>query len=314
MYQYFFTLSFLFDFFKKYTDDWLEGLPNEHQEAFIRFFRNHKGHVLKDCSFDEIENYPILYKIIGAIDNPNYKPWCFEQESNDTDKFYNNTECCGILAHAVGFTNTLNFNDKSKLEKDYYKPVFTSEKVEKKFSDLTKVPRLKKDTEYEWKDILNAFNLPTCSVIISDNYLITDCEKINNNLKPILDFFSNLDLKKIPIIILSSKKSNVNYKRIKTEIEQQFNRIYCNKIKVEVVFIEGGLKEEHDRRIITDCSSINIPIGLDVINNNGKCRGNSEPSIVSVFSGDSTDSDHLEHLRNRLNDAIRTGRVQFDNL
>ena len=313
--RFFFTLSFLKSFFQKYQDGWFDGIPQENKESFIRFLRCQTGHILIDDTIADLENYPHLYSIIEPS-TTSYRPFMVDDKV-PVPVFIPeelNCEYQAIISHTASFTNSLNPDVKIKLKKKHYKPIFDQDDVEKKFGNLLKTINPKKNVNYKWADILAPFNFPTGSIIISDNYLPTRSDRIiGYNLIPILDFFSSLKLDEIPVIILSATKANINYKFLKQSLEQRLDAKYSQYLKIEIVFVEGGLKTEHDRRIITDTMSMSIPHGLDLFNSRKSlARGTTEPSIISFFDGKIENSEHLVFLKKEIKKSIDEGRVQYE--
>ncbi len=81
------------------------------------------------------------------------------------------------------------------------------------------------------------------------------------------------------------------------------------------MFIEGGIKEEHDRRIVSDSISISVPHGLDILKNRmQESRGTTEPSIISFFDGRKENTEHLIFLQKELKKSIEVGRLQHRHL
>mgnify|MGYP003964839097 len=313
---FFFTLSFLKSFFQKYQDKWLEGIPQENQESFIRFLRCQKGHILIDTTISDIDNYPHLYSIIEPS-TTTYRPFESNSQVSIPDFIAKelNDEFHGIISHTAAFTNSLKSKITKKLQKNYLKPLFNQKEVEDKFGRLLNTINPKRDENISWNDILAPFSIPTRSIIISDNYLPTRAESIDYNLIPILNFFTTLNVDKIPVVILSAKKTDINYKSIKLRLEQRLNREFTKYFKIEILFVEGGLKVEHDRRIVSDTMSLSVPHGLDLLKSKKAIsRGTTEPSLISFFDGKIENTEHLYFLQSSLKKSIDIGRDQLKNL
>jgi len=308
--RFFFTLSFLKSFFQKYQDNWFEGISQENQESFIRFLRCQNGHILIDDTLTDLENYPHLYSIFEPS-TTSYRPFLTNDTVNIPDFIPEELEdeFIGILSHAASFTNSIIDKIRIDIQKKYFKPIFTQHLIEDEFVDYSKTINTQKGKISSWEKILSSFKLPTGSIIISDNFLLTRSESIENNLVPILNYFSKLRMSKLPVVILSAKKANINYASVKQRLEQRFNREYSQSFKIEIVFVEGGIKEEHDRRIISDTMSLSVPHGLDLLKK-GISRGTTEPSIISFFDGKKENTDHLVFLKKELKKSIDEGRLQ----
>lgn len=143
-------------------------------------------------------------------------------------------------------------------------------------------------TKNDWKNILscNRATLPSNAMIIVDNYLLNNVEKMTQNLTPILDALlpnSLSDGIKYEICFVSAlkdygqgidpiprlEKINEIIKRIKPELDVDISIFKCGSF--------------HDRYIITNNLYISSGGGLDLYNNRGKSEKDTTINLLCPY-------------------------------
>lgn len=286
--KFFFTLSFLVSFVKEYGDAASKGKETTHMDAFKHFLLNSNGGVLIDCKLN-LEPYPILRRILRT-DGPQYS--IFTSDSSNT----HSEDLDAIIQHAATFTLRYSRSQLTALESQFQKPIFDIGDVLSKWNYLcgNELDPLIQGTKLDWEKYLSKFLAPTSQVILCDKYLARDRKSFTKNFIPIIKALSAITQFSGTITLISTKPA------IEYDIGQIIEGLGVQaKIKLILVPSER-IVEEHDRRLITDNMSLNIGPGFDLIDNNDKIRSNTEPSLTSIFSGQSKAAETHGRLLNAL--------------
>ncbi|MCF7802704.1 MAG: hypothetical protein K9N46_05550 [Candidatus Marinimicrobia bacterium] len=313
--EFFFTTSFLYNFFKQADEDKeINGKLNSHQQEFVYFFESRTGYVLNDGRMKDLMTLAIPRKVIGQPSNPPYRP--MDNKSQDTSNRYINTQKEAITNCFAAFSDSFSPAVCNSYRSQYFTPIFSSKEVQEnwaKYSGKHSVD-IVKDKFYQWTDILAIFDLPSNAIIISDRYIGSDQEKIKNNIIPILEHFSEISTQTVPVIILSSSKAAQERQvygssefndltEYQTYLEEWLNREFEDRLKVTFLFLPKR-KIKHDRRIFTKFCLLNIPKGLDILNAQGQALEDTEPSIRSVFHAEIKKSQNFLRLKSDVLEVV----------
>lgn len=317
--QFFITSSFMIDFFMKYQDDFIDGKNTEEQDEFKNFIQSGAWYILFDEPIEHLQNYPHLFKIFHVEHSKQYmpydpppKPMKFKGYDEQEEK-----EANGIIKCVAAFSNTFTNDSRNDLERKRFKPVFNSEKVEKSWLNYSRnpLPDIDDRKTYSWKKILKNIDLPSSGILLVDSYLLGSKEKINNNLIPILKRFSMLTDKKISVNIVGKEyPKRFTPRGWKERWDKKLNKQFKSSLDVKVWIYEGILRREHDRRLLTDFRLINMPSGFDLLNNEGKARTNTDPSVRSVFSNDLEHAETIQKRRKTLTSVVEAAKKQYNSL
>lgn len=295
--DYLFTSAFLKKFFQNCHDSYNHGTDNANQRGFLTFFEDNNGDIFYNESLNNIEHPKLRRVLANTGPNNNYKPY---QKASEQEK-----EEEAIEKYRSLFTETYDDVIKRTLSKTLLKAIFNTTDIENKWNNKIFDLKIetKKNATTTWKTILSPFDLlPTKNLIIYDNFIsIKNYEK---NLLPILEyykesFYNTKNKISIHIILAFSKKHGrtkkeeveqdmvVWQKPIREVIEPKVRMKFNSKSNLEIhpwILYHDDKLKEHDRRIITDYYLINIPAGIDILNENNVTIKNTESKAYTVFN------------------------------
>lgn len=141
---------------------------------------------------------------------------------------------------------------------------------------------IKKQTENNWKNLLVNIPFYGNSLIIVDNYLLSDSKTYENNLKPILESLLPDSLETVYNISFYTQDSNSTLKLKVGKVEEMIRMIRPN-LQLNVNFFIDVKSIFHDRVIISNYFWMNCGAGFDLFNSNSKAKHSTTVSILYPF-------------------------------
>jgi hypothetical protein len=292
--QFFFTASFLQAFAKKYYEALKNAEESKHLDTFKQFIYSSRGSVLIDQNL-ELAEYPMLRRVFRS-DGPQYS--VYHKDDNTT---YLDSELEAIDKYAASFSTRFSKSQIMALESQYQRPLFNVGQVEKRWYYLAghDTKTLAEGSQYDWESFLSSFLVPTSQIIICDGYLSTKIDKVRSNLVPLIHALKALVQFKGKIVLISTKPT-------RGDIHQLIREEFGDSLNIHLVLVEStSIKVEHDRRLITDSQLLNIPTGFDILNDHGIVKRNTEPRLISIFSGDKDQISTHSRLKTSIMEDVK---------
>lgn len=286
---FFFTATFLHAFAQKYYDALANAQESKHLDAFKQFLYSSYGSVLLDREL-KLADYPMLRRVFRS-DGPQYSVYTMEENTS-----YLDSELQAIDKFTASFSDRLSGSQITALESQFQRPLFNLERVEKGWHYLAghDTKTLAEGSEHDWESFLGPFLVPTSQVILCDGYLSTNLSKVRRNLIPLIHALKSLVQFQGQIVLISTKPAF-------GDLRQLFQDEFGDSLNFQLVLVEStSIKVEHDRRLVTDSQLLNIPTGFDIVNDRGIITRNTEPRLISIFSGDKNQVATHSRLRSSL--------------
>ena len=242
-----------------------------------------------DLNIDEFERNFKNSKL-----NP-FNPVVLIYQSNKQRKISNR---CGkyLRNYGVIAADQSDFLDKSNLSKDYGFAI-------------------KKATMGSWKNLLENIPIYGNSLIIVDNYLLSDGNTFELNLKPILNSLLPDSLDMVFNVSFFTQDSNSTLKLKVSKIEELINNLRPN-LNLTVNFFVDVKHSFHDRVIISNYFWMQCGAGFDLFGSKSTAKHSTTVTFIYPFIQNSIPwaidafSNLLDDIKETVNSAENNGSVK----
>ncbi len=297
--QYFFTASFLKELDKECTRRETAGEKLGVLNRFLSFLEEASGKIFVDI--DKLE--------IG--ESRRLRSWFTESDQRlgpyiRSDGIQGRVKDIELEATALfdtSFTGSFSSNQIDAMMRTVHKPIFNMELLKSKWDFLSgwTFPVITGGKSLNWMELLSKYILPSSQILICDPYIAGTAKTVDMNLLPILKACRSIS-KSLPQIIIISKKPS------RFDLKQYLKKELGDIDNIVIILLPSWDEsyKEHDRRILTDQLFLNIPSGLDLLNDRAKVRLNKSTEIAlrSIYTGNPTQVEAIIKTKTRLQQLI----------
>jgi hypothetical protein len=296
--EYFFTASFLKELDGECTRREETGEKLGVLNRFLSFLEEARGKIFIDTDKLEIGESRRLRSWFTETDQ-RLGPYIRSAEPQERVKDILD----GIALFDTSFTGSFSSNQIDAMMRTVHKPIFNMELLKSKWDFLSgwTFPEITGGRSLNWLELLSKYILPSSQILICDPYIAGTENNVDMNLLPILKACRSISKSQPKILIISKEAARFDLKQyLKKELGDLGN--------IEIILLPSWDEsyKEHDRRILTDQLFLNIPGGLDLLNQRGKVGLNKSTEIAlrSIYTGNPAQVQAIIKTKARLHRLI----------
>ncbi len=301
--QYFFTASFLKRIAHEIQDRFSRGESLGPLSDFASFVEKAHGSIYVDIKNLELHTSPYLKKWFTESDK-RLSPYVLSEAISDNPQI---VEMDATESYDSTFTDTFSKGQIASLEQTVKCPIFNYDLINEKWSSISgrQPVSIAEASDFQWEGFLEKYILCTSQILICDKYLLKSVQTVKHNLIPILRAC-------LQLTGAESRITVVSHSNVKSDVLQAIKANIPQGSRVTLVMTDSPKAiSDHDRRLITDQLMVNIPVGFDLVDGNGKVKQGraTEVPITSFYSGEKRHFDSITEARKRIVDVIQKQQI-----